>query len=179
MATVTATHTIARQGSGATCTFGNGPPPPPSRWGHHGGSSTADCSRTGGLTAVGSGGQTCACCAVGPPGGAPVVAPAPIAPAVCPAGPSGRPPRPAPAPAPGGAISAAPTAGCETDVDSSGNVGVSDLLLILGAFGYNDVCGQTAPAQVVACDVNADCSVGVGDILLTLGMFGAICTGSG
>lgn len=60
-------------------------------------------------------------------------------------------------------------------MNSSGDIGVADLLLILGAFGANGVCGGPAgqaAANVVACDVNADCQVGVADILLTLGAFG-------
>jgi hypothetical protein len=65
-----------------------------------------------------------------------------------------------------------PVAGCAADVNSSGDVGVADLLLILGAYGYAGVCGGTAAPTVVACDVNADCEVGVADILLTLSSFG-------
>ena len=96
-----------------------------------------------------------------------------------------------------------PPPGCEADVNGDGGVNVSDLLLVLGAFGL-----QQQPQDPAAClaaaagggggggdrggtdsnsdpsvglapripeDVNGDCGVGVADLLLTLSAFGTSC----
>ena len=201
MATVTATHTIQRQGSGASCTFANGPPPPPSRWHSN---TPVDCSRSGGLAAVGSGGRTCVCCTVGPLGGALAVAPPVVAATTtCPTVP-GDPSAPAPAPAPaasddtggggastcggGGGGGGAPCGGggappaddsgqtiCRADVDGDGTVRVPDLLLLLSFFGYQCPGGGAGDPAMLVGDVNDDCRVAVADALLVLAAFGRTC----
>ena len=56
------------------------------------------------------------------------------------------------------------------DVDGDGAVGVSDLLVVLGAFG------QRGGGESVSSDRNGDGSVDVADLLLVLGAFGQTCS---
>jgi hypothetical protein len=52
---------------------------------------------------------------------------------------------------------------CSADVDGDGDVGVTDLLDLLGAWGQNP--GDPA-------DVDGDCAVGISDLLALLGQWG-------
>jgi hypothetical protein len=154
--TVTATHQILKVGSGATCTFESGPPPPPCTRRCWGRSAAADCARPGGLDAVGSEANTCACCAAGPPMLVGAPPPSVALPATCPDRP--------------------PTGACNLpeDVDGDGSVRVPDLLLLLSYFGFAGACGAPGSGPSVV-DVNGDCRVGVSDVLLVLAAFGRTC----
>jgi hypothetical protein len=176
---VGATQTIARQGSGSTCVWTQAaPPPPPTRTRRRRVSSggPVDCTRTGGLDAVGSGAQVCSCCAAegastigeltpSVPGGA-----SPAALVTC-----------APEPSwsiggddndPDGSDGTSATTWCIEDVNEDGEVSVPDLLLVLATFGMrecceSDVCGPT--------DINGDCLISVADILVILAAYGRNC----
>ena len=52
------------------------------------------------------------------------------------------------------------------DLDDDGQVGVKDLLILLGSWGPCDQCGKCPP------DLNGDCVVGVDDLLILLGNWG-------
>ena len=53
------------------------------------------------------------------------------------------------------------------DLDRDGNVGVKDLLNLLGNWGPCDDC-ENCPQ-----DINGDCTVGVVDLLILLGEWGS------
>ena len=55
---------------------------------------------------------------------------------------------------------------CLGDLDGDGNVGVIDLLILLGNWGPCADCND-CPA-----DLDGDCSVGVADLLILLGNWG-------
>ncbi|MCH7849592.1 MAG: hypothetical protein IIB53_14675 [Planctomycetes bacterium] len=52
------------------------------------------------------------------------------------------------------------------DLDGDGTVGVSDLLILLGAWGQCDDCNDCI------ADLDGDCVVGVKDLLILLGNWG-------
>ncbi len=54
----------------------------------------------------------------------------------------------------------------EGDLNGDGMVGTTDLLLLLGAWGRCDDCGDCA------ADLNGDCSVGSVDLIILLGNWG-------
>ena len=56
--------------------------------------------------------------------------------------------------------------GIPGDLDNDGQVGVKDLLILLGSWGPCDIC-EKCPA-----DLNSDCVVGVDDLLILLGNWG-------
>ncbi len=51
------------------------------------------------------------------------------------------------------------------DIDLNGSVGISDLLILLGAWGPCPACGELA----CLADLNGDCNVGIADLLVLLG----------
>ena len=59
-------------------------------------------------------------------------------------------------------------------VNGDGRVAVSDVLLVLAAFGI-PVRMNGGGCAAVAEDVNGDCAVSVGDLLVTLSAFGMTC----
>jgi hypothetical protein len=60
---------------------------------------------------------------------------------------------------------------CPWDLDGDGDVGVTDLLLLLGAFG------PCEPGEICPADFDGDGAVGVTDLLALIGRFGP-CPGS-
>jgi hypothetical protein len=56
---------------------------------------------------------------------------------------------------------------CPADLDTSGYVGVDDLLAVLAAWGPYEPCPPFAPA-----DIDRDCDVGVNDLLAVLAAWG-------
>jgi hypothetical protein len=57
---------------------------------------------------------------------------------------------------------------CPADINGDQQVGVSDLLAVIGAWGP---CGGTCPPACTG-DVNADCNVGVADLLAVISAWG-------
>ncbi len=53
------------------------------------------------------------------------------------------------------------------DINGDGVVGSTDLILLLGAWGPCDDCGDCCPA-----DLDGDCTVGTGDLIILLGNWG-------
>lgn len=176
---VTATSTITRQGSGTTCVWDRAPPPPPRtsgrrRGGWGGSRAPVDCTRVGGLAAVGTGARVCSCCAT--EGASTELAP------LAPGGETPAPVTCATEPTwsvggddsdPDGSDAPPSTAvGCIEDVDQDGRVGVGDLLVVLSMFGARDCCGSDPCGSA---DVSDDCAVSVADILLVLAAYGMRC----
>lgn len=64
---------------------------------------------------------------------------------------------------------------CPADLDGDGDVGVKDLLFLLGSWGACPDCGNCG-VECVA-DLNCDCSVGTEDLLILEGAWGP-CEGS-
>ena len=57
---------------------------------------------------------------------------------------------------------------CPADINGDNQVGVSDLLAVIGAWGP---CGGTCPPACTG-DINGDCSVGVSDLLTVISSWG-------
>lgn len=184
----TATTTISTSGGVGSCVWSsaaNAPAPPPTgrrRRGYGGSRANTDCTRPGGLAAVGTlaGSQVCSCCSTDDPaaGGSPPgfgVAIAGAAGAVCATEPASGGEDP---PLPGDTgTAAAPAVGCGAeDVNADNSVSVADLLLVLGGYGMEECCAGAAAAELCGMvDVNDDCDVTVADLLLVLGMYGREC----
>jgi Subtilase family len=64
-----------------------------------------------------------------------------------------------------------PPGGCAGDVDGNGNVDLSDLALLLGAFGTS----SGDPGFVAAADFDSSGSIDLADLALLLGNFGQSC----
>jgi hypothetical protein len=172
----TATTTIARRGSGSTCVWTQAVAPPTSRRRRRGwGGGQVDCTRTGGLEAVGSDVQVCSCCAAE---GASTIGELPLS---VPGGDSLAAPACATEPSwsiggddsdPNGSDGASTAAGCVEDVNEDGRVNVADLLLVLATFGMRDCCDSEVCGPT---DVNDDCLMSVADILVVLAAYGREC----
>ena len=187
--TVNSISAISRSGSGESCRFviAAARQSSHSRWGRSRG--TTDCTRAGGLAAVGSGADACDCCSTGT-AAATALAPtqAEAADIVCPTTPpSAAATSPAARPAAGdrhapgsGGASACVMVGddgssSDLDVDEDGRIGVRDLLNLLGAFGRDGCCDAATAELCARGDVNGDCRVGVQDVLLVLAAYGRTC----